>query len=107
MIIRQIWSQTLTLVSQQNPSKFIELLMLSLAFVLAGIWFFHQNQWPYLVLCASYIVGVAASIWVEESLVPSTRARQTSATFALFLAVLFAIFSIGHLVVSAASYHSI
>ncbi|HEY9811501.1 MAG TPA: hypothetical protein V6D13_19410 [Halomicronema sp.] len=77
--------------------------MLSLAFILAGIWFFHQNQWPYLVLCASYIVGVAASIWVEESLVPTTRARQISANLALILAVLFAIFSIWHLVISAAT----
>ncbi|MCT7950763.1 hypothetical protein NG798_13255 [Ancylothrix sp. C2] len=78
--------------------------MLLLAFVLAGIWFFHQAQWPYLVLCASYIVGVAASILVGESLAPSTTARQTSAAFAFLLAVLFAFFSIGHLMVSTGSY---
>lgn len=103
MRLRQIWSQTLTVVSQQNPSQFIELLMLSLAFILAGIWFFNQTQWPYLVLCSSYIVGVAASILVGEVLAPSTTARQTSAIFAFLLAILFALFSIGHLLVATGS----
>ncbi len=71
--------------------------MLLLALALAGMWVFNQTQWPYLVLCASYVVGVAASICAGEAIAPSSRERQVGALMALLLAVLFAIFSIAHL----------
>ncbi|MBV9385972.1 MAG: hypothetical protein JOZ78_06050 [Chroococcidiopsidaceae cyanobacterium CP_BM_ER_R8_30] len=82
----QFWMNTLVLSSQQNPPRFIELLMLLLAMVLLGIWQFLPD-WPFLVLSLSYVVGAATSILVRETCLPSHQPRMTQITAVLLLII--------------------
>lgn len=94
------WWQTLTWASQENPPRFIESLMLSLAIALLMflvlVWHDSQ-QWPYLVLSLSYGIGASTSILVREMYVQSSQPRFTPVTAAMSSALL--IFIIGLLYV--------
>ncbi len=73
-ISRLFW-ETIFLASQENPPRFVELVMLSLAGVMLVLWMFDE-RWPYLVLSASYVLGSAASIWVRELISPYRGDRK-------------------------------
>lgn len=83
----QIWQRSLTFVSQQSPPQLVEGVMLLLAMILCTVWFFLQ-QWPYLVLCLSYILGAIASILVRELIAPSSNTHMIRLTAASALVVL-------------------
>ncbi|GET42046.1 hypothetical protein MiSe_68600 [Microseira wollei NIES-4236] len=76
-MIRQVqfWYNALIRSTFSNPPVFIEGLMLLLAMVLLPIWFLAQ-KWPYLVLCCSYIIGASMSIFVRESILPSSQSQR-------------------------------
>lgn len=84
----QIWSETLILATQYNPPRFIELVMLTLALILMGVWSVTA-QWPYLVLCLSYVIGSSVSILVRESLNRSSQFHLTQVTAVLLLIMSF------------------
>ncbi len=71
----QFWSNALIRSSSSNPPVFIEGLMLLLAMVLLPLWFLAQ-KWPYLVLCCSYVIGASMSIFVRESILPSSQSHR-------------------------------
>ena len=52
----QYWLDTLILSTQHNPPRFVELVMLTLAMILLGLWSITL-QWQYLTLSLSYIIG--------------------------------------------------
>jgi len=85
------WWQSLVLSSQQNPPRFIEAVMLSLAIALLSFLFFAwqgAEQWPYLVLSLSYGIGASTSILVRETQGRRWTLTPTIATMVLALAVL-------------------
>lgn len=87
----QFWSNTLIRSSQSNPPVFIEGLMLLLAMAFLPLWLFAQ-KWPYLLLCCSYILGASMSIFVRESILPSSQSHRNRilvllASIVLLLAV--------------------
>ncbi|MGB8687664.1 MAG: hypothetical protein WCD53_10065 [Microcoleus sp.] len=84
----QYWLDTLILSTQQNPPRFVELVMLTLAMMLLGIWSVTA-QWPYLVLSLSYIIGSSFSILVRESLGPRPQFQLTHLTAVLLLIISF------------------
>ncbi|MEZ2224906.1 hypothetical protein [Microcoleus sp.] len=84
----QYWLDTLILSSQHNPPRFVELVMLSLAMILLGLWTF-TGQWPYLALSLSYIIGSSFSILVRESLGPRPQFQLTHITALLLLIISF------------------
>ncbi|OCR01736.1 hypothetical protein BCD67_14040 [Oscillatoriales cyanobacterium USR001] len=88
MRVWQIWSENLILATQYNPPRFIELVMLTLALILLGIWSFTV-QWPYLVLCLSYVIGSSFSILIRESFNHSPRIQLTQVTAVLLLIMSF------------------
>jgi hypothetical protein len=88
MRLWQIWSENLSLATQYNPPRFIELVMLTLAIILLGIWSVTE-QWPYLVLCLSYVIGSSVSILVRESLNRSSQFHLTQITAVLLLIMSF------------------
>ncbi|MGC9505283.1 hypothetical protein [Baaleninema sp.] len=73
--ITQFFWESLLAASQENPPRFVELVMLSLAGVMLVLWLFDE-RWPYLVLSASYVLGSAASIWVRELISPYRSDRK-------------------------------
>lgn len=58
--------------------------MLSLAIVLLGVWG-KTEQWPYLVLSLSYVIGSSASVLLRETRFPSSQAPLTKVTAILLL----------------------
>ncbi|MEK0180079.1 MAG: hypothetical protein EAZ78_10405 [Oscillatoriales cyanobacterium] len=84
----QYWLDTLILSSQHNPPRFVELVMLSLAMILLGLWTL-TGQWPYLALSLSYIIGSSFSILVRESLGPRPQFQLTHITALLLLIISF------------------
>lgn len=84
----QYWLDTLILSTQHNPPRFVELVMLSLAMILLGIWSMTA-QWPYLVLSLSYIIGSSFSILIRESLGPRPQFQLTHITAVLLLIISF------------------
>jgi len=86
MRIWHFWLSTFILSSQQNPPRFVELLMLLLAMTLLGIWQIVPS-WPYLVLSLSYVVGASISILVRETFLPSPQTRATQITAVLLLVI--------------------
>ncbi|WP_346016814.1 hypothetical protein [Chroococcidiopsis sp. CCMEE 29] len=86
MRIWHFWLNTLTLSSQYNPPRFVELLMLLLAIALLAIWSMIPN-WPYLVLSLSYVIGSSVSILVREAITPSPQPRVTQITAVLLLII--------------------
>jgi hypothetical protein len=84
----QNWLNTLILSSQYNPPRFVELVMLTLAMILLGLWTF-TGQWPYLALSLSYIIGSSFSILVRESLGPRPQFQLTHLAALLLLIISF------------------
>lgn len=93
MINWQSWWRTIFLSSQQNPPRFIEALMTFFALILLMVWIIKPD-WPYLLLCLSYILGASASIWVSELIYPSSPAKVILANFGLLFSILLLIFSL-------------
>ncbi|MBD1834149.1 MULTISPECIES: hypothetical protein [Cyanophyceae] len=92
MRIWQSWWRALVFSSQYSPPRFIELIMLTVATVLIMAWEINQ-QWPYLVLGLSYMVGAAGSILVREALTPSHHPRVSQVMAVLMLIVSFYCFA--------------
>jgi hypothetical protein len=84
----QYWLDTLILSTQHNPPRFVELVMLSLAMILLGLWTV-TSQWQYLTLSLSYIIGSSFSILVRESLGPRPQFQLTHLTALLLLIISF------------------
>lgn len=84
----QNWFDTLILSTQHNPPRFVELVMLTLAMILLGLWTF-TGKWPYLALSLSYIIGSSFSILVRESLGPRPQFQLTHLTALLLLIISF------------------
>jgi hypothetical protein len=80
----QNFSESLILATRYNPPRFIELLMLILALILMGIWSITE-QWQYLVLCLSYVIGSSLSILIRESLSRPPQIQLTQLTAILLL----------------------
>ncbi|MBD2184633.1 hypothetical protein H6S82_23385 [Planktothrix sp. FACHB-1355] len=68
----QFWWNILIVSSEYNPPRFVELIMLALAMVTLALWGI-TNEWPFLVLSLSYVVGSSTSILVGEAIAPSTN----------------------------------
>lgn len=85
----QYWLHTLILSAQHNPPRFVELVMLSLAMILLGLWSLTPQHWQYLTLSLSYIIGSSFSILVRESLVPRPQFQLTHLTALLLLIISF------------------
>ena len=66
----RLWWNILVLSSQYNPPQFVELVMVFLFLTLLVIWE-ATDSWPFLALSLSYVVGVATSVLVRETLNPS------------------------------------
>ena len=84
----QNWLDTLILSTQHNPPRFVELVMLTLAMVLLGLWSL-TGEWPYLALSLSYIIGSSFSILVRESIGPRPQFQLTHLTALLLLIISF------------------
>jgi multisubunit Na+/H+ antiporter MnhE subunit len=84
----EYWLNTVILSTQQNPPRFVELVMLTLAMILLGIWSVTL-QWQYLTLSLSYIVGSSFSILVREYMGPRPQFQLTHLTALLLLIISF------------------
>ena len=73
------WWHNLILFSQQYPPRFIELLMLFLAMGLLLAWG-RTDQWPYLVLSLSYVIGSSLSILIREASLENAQPTLTQIT---------------------------
>ncbi len=60
--------------------------MLMLAMILLGFWS-GTSQWPYLVLCLSYVVGSSSSMLIREAITPSRRFHLTHVLAVLLLLI--------------------
>ncbi|MFS8120078.1 MAG: hypothetical protein ACMG55_16555 [Microcoleus sp.] len=74
--------------AQHNPPRFVELVMLTLAMILLGMWSITL-QWQYLTLSLSYIIGSSFSILVRESMGPRPQFQWTHFTALLLLIISF------------------
>ncbi len=83
-----------------DPPRFIEWITILLAITMATFWLFNPSQWPYLVLCASFVLGNATSIWVRTSISSPIPGRLTQATAVLLLALIFFLFSFVYLMIT-------
>jgi multisubunit Na+/H+ antiporter MnhE subunit len=70
-----------------NPPQLVEAAMLALAAGVFLLWWLRQD-WPYLVLYFSYVIGAIASILVRETIAPSPHSRPIRFTALLSLIVL-------------------
>ncbi|WP_293149518.1 MULTISPECIES: hypothetical protein [unclassified Microcoleus] len=88
----EYWLNTVILSSQQNPPRFVELVMLTLAMIFLGLWSITL-QWQYLTLSLSYIIGSSFSILVRESMGPRPQFQLTHLTALLLLIISFCSFA--------------
>jgi hypothetical protein len=58
--------------------------MLLLGILLLFLWTL-TDQWPYLVLCLSYVAGSSTSMLIREALIPSPHLQLTQAMAILLL----------------------
>ena len=93
----QYWLDTLILSTQQDPPRFVELVMLTLAMILLGLWTVTL-QWQYLTLSLSYIIGLSFSIWVRECLDPRSQFQLTHLTALLLLILIISFYSFAELI---------
>jgi hypothetical protein len=93
----QYWLHTLILSTQQDPPRFVELVMLTLAMILLGLWS-ATLQWQYLTLSLSYIIGLSFSIWVRECLDPRSQFQLTHLTALLLLILIISFYSFAELI---------
>ncbi|MGB3264686.1 MAG: hypothetical protein WBA89_12120 [Microcoleus sp.] len=84
----QDWLDTFIHSTGQNPPRFVELVMLTLAMILLGLWSITL-QWQYLTLSLSYIIGSSISILVREYIDPQPRFQLTHLTALLLLIISF------------------
>jgi hypothetical protein len=78
------WWQMIVASTQYNPPQFVEMVMLLLAMFLLFSWSITGN-WPYLVLCLSYVVGSSSSMLVREVIAPPRRFQPTTMIAVLLL----------------------
>ena len=83
----QYWLDTLILSTQHNPPRFVELVMLTLAMILLGLWSVTL-QWQYLALSLSYTIGSSFSTLVRESMGPQPQFQRTHLTVLLLLIII-------------------
>ncbi|QZZ21418.1 hypothetical protein J5X98_02760 [Leptothermofonsia sichuanensis E412] len=100
MRLWQRWQHNLMAVWHQNPPQLVEGVMLLLSLILCFAWLILQN-WQYLVLCLSYIIGAIASILAREWVSPSPWTHQVRLTALVSLGLLlsgvsFYVVSVGH-----------
>ena len=93
----QYWLETLILSTQQDPPRFVELVMLTLAIILLGLWSVTL-QWQYLTLSLSYIMGLSFSIWVRGWLDPRSQFQLTHLTALLLLILIISFYSFAELI---------
>ncbi|MEL6462592.1 MAG: hypothetical protein AAFQ91_30940 [Cyanobacteria bacterium J06621_15] len=86
------WIHALFSVSQYNPPRFIELVMLGIALIMLTISTFISDL-PYLVLGLSFVVGASASILVREAIEPTSQTKITKITTLLLLMVSIYVFA--------------
>jgi len=84
----EYWLNTVILSTQQNPPRFVELVMLNLAMIFLGLWSVTA-QWQYLTLSLSYIIGSSFSNLVRESICPRPQFQLTHLTALLLLIISF------------------
>ncbi|MCC3406288.1 MAG: hypothetical protein JGK17_11985 [Microcoleus sp. PH2017_10_PVI_O_A] len=84
----EYWLNTVILSSQQNPPRFVELVMLTLAMIFLGLWSVTL-QWQYLTLSLSYIIGSSFSILVREYIGPRPQFQLTHLIALLLLIISF------------------
>lgn len=84
----EYWLNTVILSTQQNPPRFVELVMLTLAMIFLGLWSVTL-QWQYLTLSLSYIIGSSFSILVREYMGPRPQFQLTHLTALLLLIISF------------------
>ncbi|MGC9527269.1 MAG: hypothetical protein ACP5D7_17185 [Limnospira sp.] len=68
--------QNLVYSTRYNPPQFIEVVMLMLSMLLLMVWSL-TGQWPYLVLCLSYVIGSSTSMLIREAIFPSSHFQLT------------------------------
>jgi hypothetical protein len=83
----RFWFSTFVFISQYNPPRFVEFLMLLLAMLMLVASMAFPTQKPYMVLALSFVVGSAISILVREAIAPSARARVTKINAILMLII--------------------
>jgi multisubunit Na+/H+ antiporter MnhE subunit len=83
----QFWWYGILLVSRYNPPQIVVAVMLALALILCGVWWFDQ-EWPYLTLCVSYIWGAIVAILASEIVAPSPQTHRIRLTALASLVIL-------------------
>ncbi|MDJ0797468.1 MAG: hypothetical protein QNJ51_11660 [Calothrix sp. MO_167.B12] len=81
------WFNSLMFASQQNPPRFVELLMLLLAIAMLVLSTLTPGRPAYIVLGLSFVVGASISILIREQLAPSHQKRITQFTALLLLII--------------------
>lgn len=76
----------------------VEFIMFGLALMMSIVWIANPHRWPYLILCASYVLGSVMLRWVQETLAPSPPSRKAIASLLLVMALLFVAFCIAQIV---------
>ncbi|NJP11816.1 MAG: hypothetical protein HC866_22025 [Leptolyngbyaceae cyanobacterium RU_5_1] len=89
----QAWWDGIALSSQYSPPQVVEVVMLLLAMLICLVWWIQQD-WQYLALCLSYMVGAIASILARETVAPSTQAHTIRFTAVLSLVALLSMFGL-------------
>ena len=93
----QFWWHTLIFSGQRNPPMLVELMMFALALMMSVAWILNPHYWPYLALCASYVLGSVMLRWVQEAIAPSSRSRKAIASLSLLMSLLFVSFCIAQI----------
>ncbi|MBF2067118.1 MAG: hypothetical protein IGS39_22290 [Calothrix sp. C42_A2020_038] len=83
----QFWFNTFIFISQNNPPRFIEFVMLFLAMLMLVASMAFPTEKPYMILALSFVVGSALSILVREALEPTYQARVTKINAILMLII--------------------
>lgn len=81
------WWYAFAALSRSNPPQLVEAIMLSLALIVFVFWWILQD-WQYLVLYLSYILGAIASILVREIIRPSAETTRIRAMAIISLLLL-------------------
>lgn len=83
----QSWWLGIVLVCRYNPPQVVAATKLLLAMILCIVWWVNQ-EWPYLTLCLSYILGAIAAILASEVVAPSPQTHRVRLTAIVSLVVL-------------------
>lgn len=85
MRIFQVFWRVFSISNPYNSPEFIEQLMTGLAIVTLAFYGQTPHHWQYLVLSSSYAIGAAASMWVRESILPTSRIHLSRVLAGLLL----------------------